>query len=59
MLLPQKQILLLKYPNELGCKNKHVTNGWVNLSVIKCFRLRAFFYCIQMNPLCKLYIESL
>ena len=26
MLLPQKQMLLLKYPNELGCKNKHVTN---------------------------------
>ena len=43
MLLPQKQMLLLKYPNEVGCENKHVTNGWVNLSVIKCFRLRAFF----------------
>ena len=32
MLLPQKQMLLLKYPNELGCKNKHVTNdGWICL----------------------------
>ena len=24
----------LKLPNELGCDNKHDTNGWVNLSVI-------------------------
>ena len=42
MLLPQKQMLLLKYPNKLGCENKHVAYGWVNFSVIKCFRLRAF-----------------
>ena len=34
MLFPQKEILLLKDPNELGCDNKHGTNGWVNLSVI-------------------------
>ena len=27
-------MLLLKEPNELGCDNKHDTNGWVNLSVI-------------------------
>ena len=34
MLFPQKGILLLKDPNELGCDNKHDKNGWVNLSVI-------------------------
>ena len=41
MLLPQKRY-------ELGCDNKHDTNGWVNLSVMT-FSMRAF-YCIQMNP---------
>ena len=34
MLSPQKEIPLLKDPNELRCHNKHDTNGWVNLSVI-------------------------
>ena len=34
MLFPQKEILLLKGPNELGYDNKHGTNGWVNLSFI-------------------------
>ena len=27
-------MLLLEEPNELGCDNKHYTNGGVNLSVI-------------------------
>ena len=31
MLFPQ---IGNKDPNELGCHNKHDTNGWVNLSVI-------------------------
>ena len=31
---PLRASLLLKDPNELGCDNKHDTNGWVNLSVI-------------------------
>ena len=30
----KQEILLLKDPNELGCHNKHDTNGWVNLSVM-------------------------
>ena len=34
MLFPQKRKLLLKDPNELGCHNKHDTNGSVNFSVI-------------------------
>ena len=35
MLFPQqKKKRLLKDPNELGCYNKHDTNGWMNLSVI-------------------------
>ena len=37
MLFPQKGILLLKDPNELGCDNKHDKNRWVNLSVINVF----------------------
>ena len=43
MLFPQKEILLLKDPNELGCDNKHDTNVWVLM-----FLLRGF-YSIQMN----------
>ena len=35
---------LLKDPNELGCDNKHHTNGWVNLSVI----LIILITCIKM-----------
>ena len=35
---------LLKDPNELGCDNKHDTNGWVNLSVI----LIILITCIKM-----------
>ena len=36
MLFPQndREILLLKDPNELGCDNKQGTNGWMNLYVI-------------------------
>ena len=36
MLFPQKFILLLEDPNELGCDNTraHDTNRWMNLSVI-------------------------
>ena len=37
MLFPKKKKkreTTVKDPNELGCDNKHDTNGWVNLSVI-------------------------
>ena len=42
------------FPQKINTTAKHDTNGWMNLSVIM-FLLGAF-YCIQMNPLCKLYI---
>ena len=51
------EILLLKDPNELGCNNKHDTNGWQWICLLLVFLMRGF-YCAQMNPLCKLmYIE--
>ena len=34
MLYHQKINTTARGPNELGCGNKHVTNGWMNLTVI-------------------------
>ena len=33
---------MLKDPNEFRYDNKHDTNGWVNLSVIRCFYWELF-----------------
>ena len=40
----KKEIVLLKDPSELGCNNKHDTNGCVNLSVINV-SIESFLQC--------------
>ena len=52
----EKEMPLLRDPNELGCDSKHEINGWQWICLLLLFLMRAF-YCVQMNPLCKLYIE--
>ena len=52
----KNEIPLLRDPNEWRCDNKHDTNGWRWICLLLMFLIRAF-YCVQMNPLCKLYIE--
>ena len=52
----KKEMPLLRHPNELGCDNKHDTNGWQWICLLLMLLMRAF-YCVQMNPLCKLYIQ--
>ena len=40
----KKEIALLKDPSELGCNNKHDTNGCMNLSVINV-SIESFLQC--------------
>ena len=52
----KKEMPLLRDPNELGYDSKQDTNGWQWICLSLMFLMRAF-YCVQMNPLCKLNIE--
>ena len=54
----KNEIPLLRDPNELGCDNKHDTNGWGWSCLLLMFLMRTF-YCVQMNALCKLYRRTL
>ena len=52
----KKEMPLLRDPNELRCDNKHDTSGWQWICLLLLFLMRPF-YCVPMNPLCKLYLE--